>query len=529
MKRLLLLFALVLTLCTSVLALSEEELFKMVLEKSPKAKEITQTRRSEVLEQVISSMSGPSWSISLQSLEITGKDDLRSPVAVTLPALEVGVSSPENPDNLSYEARLSIGGPVFNWDKDTDRYKLDGFSYSLRTGLSKSFEFKSWDTTNYQQGMSDLLKNNSYRTSILQLENAFIEDLVKIVRWSQNVRDINSEALLLRNTYESDIKSGKLVEGSPDATIRYAEVEMKSKEAEQAIESAEQEFADFKSSYGFDPVYVDAAEEYKLDFSPDEEGNSEVLSKYYEYLTILQQIDEKTGKSSQFSIKASLEPKVTLDENFAYKTTSLSGEIGATYKTGNINVDMSFNTGYDFRGDFGSRLSGPTLSVSFSWSNTPQVLTSAEMDRLKLLYTNYSYDITTQAMTSNVNWTEYEKTVRSITNDTLRKESLELEKLQYEASAAEAAWREARNEYTSKCSELQESIRQFKNKKEVFLIKYEADKKALAQASELFDQGKSTVADYMRIEHLVEMDQLELLIYNMQSHILFNNIEMLQM
>ena len=33
----------------------------------------------------------------------------------------------------------------------------------------------------------------------------------------------------------------------------------------------------------------------------------------------------------------------------------------------------------------------------------------------------------------------------------------------------------------------------------------------------------------MRIEHLVEMDQLEMLIYNMQSHILFNNIEMLQM
>ena len=106
MKRLLLLFALALTLCASLFALTEEELFKEVLEKSPKAQEITKTRRSEVLEQVISSMSGPSWSISLQSLEITGKDDLRSPVAVTLPALEVGVSSPENPDNVSYEDRL---------------------------------------------------------------------------------------------------------------------------------------------------------------------------------------------------------------------------------------------------------------------------------------------------------------------------------------------------------------------------------------------------------------------------------------
>ena len=529
MKRLLLLFALALTLCASLFALTEEELFKEVLEKSPKAQEITKTRRSEVLEQVISSMSGPSWSISLQSLEITGKDDLRSPVAVTLPALEVGVSSPENPDNVSYEARLSIGGPVFTWDNVTDRYKLDGFTYSLRTGMSKTFEFKSWDTTNYQHGMSDLMKTNSYRTSILQLENAFLEDLIKIVRWSQNVRDINSEALLLKNTYESDIKNGKLAEGSPDAIIRYAEVEMKNKEAEQALNSGEEEFAEFKNNYGIEPVYIDSADEYTLDFTPDDAGNTEVLSKYYEYLTILQQIDEKTGKSSSFSIKASLEPKVTFDDNFTYKTTSLSGEIGATYKTGNINVDMSFNTGYDFKGETNSKLNGPTLSVSFSWSNTPQVLSSAELDRLKLLYTNYSYDKTTQVMTSSVNWTEYEKTVRNITNDTLRKDSLELEKLQYDAAAAEIAWNEARNEYLAKCSELQDSIRQYKNKKEVFMIKYQADIKALAQAAELFDQGKSTVADYMRIEHLVEMDQLELMIYNLQSHILFNNIEMLQM
>ena len=121
MKRLLLLLALALVFCASVLALSEEELFQMVLENSPKALELRQSRRSEVLEQVISSMSGPSWSLSLQSLEITGKDDLRSPIAVTFPSLEVGVSSPENPNNLSYEASLSIGGPVFNWDNATDR------------------------------------------------------------------------------------------------------------------------------------------------------------------------------------------------------------------------------------------------------------------------------------------------------------------------------------------------------------------------------------------------------------------------
>ena len=80
----------------------------------------------------------------------------------------------------------------------------------------------------------------------------------------------------------------------------------------------EEEFAEFKNNYGIEPVYIDSADEYTLDFTPDDAGNTEVLSKYYEYLTILQQIDEKTGKSSSFSIKASLEPKVTFDDNFTY-------------------------------------------------------------------------------------------------------------------------------------------------------------------------------------------------------------------
>ena len=529
MKRFISLLILALFICSSVLALSAEELFATVLETSPKAKEIQQTRRNEFLDQVLSSMNGPSWSVSLQSLEISGKDDLRSPFSLTLPSIEVGVSTPENKDKLAFEARLSIGGPVFTWDTATARYKLDGFSYSLRTGMSKSFEFKSWDTTNYQEGLSDLMRNNSYTTSVLQFENAFLEDMTKILKWSRQVRDVNNEALLLKATYDQDIKSGKLEAGSPDATVRYAEVEMKMKEAEQSFDTGEEEFAEFRKNYGIDPEYIDSAQEYSVEFNPSEDGNTEVRSKYYEYLAILQQIDEKTGKSSSLNIKASLEPKVTMDENFTYKTTVISGEIGASYTSGNFNMDVSFNTGYDFRADVGSRLSGPTLTIGFSWTNTPQVLSSAEMERLKLMYTNYSYDQTTQEITGKLNWNEYETMLRNLTNETLRKESLELEKLEYSALVAEKEWKEALAQYNAKCAELQNSIKEYKNTREVFLIKYEADKKAYNQACELFDQQKATAADVVKYSHLVEMDAIELVIYNMRSHILHNEIEMIQM
>jgi len=529
MKRLLTILILALLLCSALCAISAEEAFDQALANSEKGAEISQSRRNEFVDQVISLMNGPNWTISLQSLEITGKDDLRSPASITLPTLEVGFSTPENKDKVTYEARLSVGGPVFNWNRETDRYTLDGFSYSLHAGLSKSFEFKSWDTTNYKEGQADKVNTNNYRSSLMQFENSFLEDLIKALKWSESIRDLNTEALLLQSQYNQDIKDGKLVADSPEAILRYADVEMKNKEVEQAIDSGESDFADFKKNYGMDAPFVDSAQEYPLEFEPIEEGNTEVMSKYYDYLTILQQIDEKTGKSSQFNVKASIEPKVTMDENFVYKTTVLNGELGATYTSGNLSVDMSFNTGYDFRADSGSKITGPTLSFSLSWSNTPQVLSSAETERLKLLYTNYSYDKQTQEVTGRLNWNEYETTLRNLTNETLRKESLELEKLQYDASVAHKEWLEALAQYRTKCNEMNEAIREYKNKREVFLIKYEADKKAYDQAASLFDQGKSSVAEMLKMEHLVEMDAIELVIFNMQSHILYNNIQMLQM
>jgi hypothetical protein len=151
------------------------------------------------------------------------------------------------------------------------------------------------------------------------------------------------------------------------------------------------------------------------------------------------------------------------------------------------------------------------------------------MERLKLMYTNYSYDQSTQEMVGKLNWNEYETTLRNITNETLRKESLELEKLEYSALVAEKEWKEALAQYVAKCAELQNSIKEYKNKREVFLIKYEADKKAYEQVCELFDQNKTTAAEVLRITHLVEMDAIELVIYNMRSHILYNEIEMIQM
>ena len=101
MKRTLSILFIILILCPVVLAESAEELFAIVLETSPKAAELKQSRRNEFLDQVIGAMNGPNWGISIQSLELSAKDDFRSPIGITMPSVDVSYSTPDNKDNLS--------------------------------------------------------------------------------------------------------------------------------------------------------------------------------------------------------------------------------------------------------------------------------------------------------------------------------------------------------------------------------------------------------------------------------------------
>ena len=519
MKRLIIVVLTAVMILSCVGAETVEELYQRVTETSPKFSEIRLSRRSEFVESVLAALKGPTWSISLQSATLTASKDFMYPVDITLPGLDVSYSTPENQDQVSFETRLSIGSLKFAWDSSAsgkrDHYVLGDTQISLKESLSKKYEFKSWDATDYSKVLSERQRNISYETSLIEFENDFLKSILTVLEWQKETEKKSTALAILSTQYEQDVESGKLNPESPEGTKRKAEVDIAQTEFDQQLESINESLNEFKKTYGVELTTISGADRYELEFTPDPDENTDVYSKYVDYLTAVQRVDEKTGKSSTLSLSASLEPKAYFANDIVYDKAGVGASLSASYSSGNLSVDASLSTEYTIKkGNKGSFESGPELSVSLSWSNTPTNLSNAELEKLKEQYTkNGKFDVDA-----------YERTLRDLRNSTLKKEALELEQLENAMNKAEVEWEAAINEYIQKANELVAEIKEFKNSLEIQKIKHESDLKAYKQYEELANQGKATSADLLNAALAVAIDNIDAVISNVRSHVLYNRI-----
>ena len=507
MKRLIIVVLTAVMVLSCVGAETVEELYAKVKESSTEFKEMQVSRRNEFLDSVLSALKGPSWSVSLQGAGIKAQDNTLLNPSISLPSFEVGYTTPERDDQLAFEARLTLIGQDYSWDPDKNSYKLGDTSVSLKGGLSKTFEFKSWDDTNYSKGLSDLQRTNNYEISVLQFENTFLENVIKILEWQKDLSQKSIAKTRAEKAYNDAISSGKIKEGSPEEIQKKADVEVANTEYNQVKETGTEYLTDFKKTYGIDfPEAIEAPTLYELSYEPTVGGNTDVVSKYADYMTAKQRIDEKVGKSSKISLNTSLEPKVSFSENMGYKNSSLNTSLSATYSSGNLSVDMTLNSDFTLNPDKTSEISGPSFTVSASWSSTPSLLSKVEMERLRMQYPDKN---------------EYERVLRELNNESLRKESLEIEKLESEMLSAEKDWQKELAQYITKANELKEEIREFKNNYEVLTIKAEANEKALKQTDKSSEEYLSALAATYSTKY-------DLTLANIKSHILFNKVQIIE-
>ena len=146
------------------------------------------------------------------------------------------------------------------------------------------------------------------------------------------------------------------------------------------------------------------------------------------------------------------------------------------------------------------------------------MLSNDEIARLKALYTTGT----------TFNRDAYESVLRDLSNNALKKEILEIEKLEASLNAAISDWNNALGSYNSRCNELIQEIKNLNNEIELFMIKYEGDIKLDERMKELYDEGKVSEDDYLEAEAARSISETDLIIYNLRSHILYNEIQMLQ-
>lgn len=531
MKRILFMILVVAFALSSVSAVTLEEFYEQVLETSPAVKEMQISKRNDFVESVMSSLKGPTWSINLQSLKISAQKNFAYPASISLPGLDISYTSPEREDRLSFDSRLSIGEMRYSWEtSDSNKnyaYKMGGTDFSWRFGLSKNYEFKSWDNTDWTKGLSDLQRRNGYETSLLEFENNFLEDVVRILEWEKETSKKFAEYQVIRQKYDADMASGKLKADTPDETKRKAEVDVADKEYEQQAESIKETAADFKTRYGLEYQFIDSAKSYELEFTPDPAGNLDVYIKYADYMTAVQKVEEKTGKQSTLSLSANVEPRIGFKDNFEYEKTSLSTSVTASYNTGKLSVDGSFSTEYGIdslrKGGFDD--GSPSFSVGVSWSNTPSSLTTRDLEFLRRQYTTYDSKSNTYVFDDE----SYERTLNEAKNATLKREVLELEQTERSMLSAKREYERALQDYNRSANELVREIKDYKNRVDVQKIKSESNKKVFKQYEELFAAGKATTEELSKAIFDVEADRVEELILNIRSRILYNKIQIIQM
>ena len=77
-------------------------------------------------------------------------------------------------------------------------------------------------------------------------------------------------------------------------------------------------------------------------------------------------------------------------------------------------------------------------------------------------------------------------------------------------------------------AQVEKEIKNLNNEFELFMIKYEGDIKLDERMKELYDEGKVSEDDYLEAETARSISDTDLIIYNIRSHILYNEIQMLQ-
>jgi len=517
-KTVALLVVLILLSCTALSAASVEELYQIVLDRSSSINELFLTNYYSFVESALSSLNGPSWTVEVQGAEVSVTDELASHY-YQLPSLEITYSTPETPDKVTFDARASLGSIKF--ESQTD-FKPGPFDISFHGGVRKTFEFKSWDSTDYRKGLSDEMNAIEYENTILRYEIEFLNDIAEAMLAEREVIRPTTTAAVLSAKYDDYLERGIYTEDSPEAIKLDTEMNVRLTEARQVMESYTSKTHQIAEKYNLtsdEVMDVDSAKKYDLSLTPFEGGNYEVHAKYAEVMSIQQQIDAKLGKSSTLTLRASLDPKIGFREELNHETNGISGEFGASYTTGKLSLDLSISTGYTYNIEtLTPSWNGPTITIGGSWSNTPQALSKEETERLKALYTTGG----------TFNREAYENVIRDLSINAQEREIIEIEKLEGDLDDAIQVWMEALNTYTGKCNDLIQRIREFNNNYELFMIQYEGAVKLADRMNQLLEEDKVSPEEAIEANTEKTLMDIDLIVLNIKSHILYNEIQMLQ-
>nr|WP_321305204.1 hypothetical protein [uncultured Sphaerochaeta sp.] len=455
---------------------------------------------SQSLEDIVSRALGEST--QMQDLEITKNNALltqsisqaEDDVGITVSSGEV--SATYDPSANAYQFMTSGMGASFLLPNDgettitvstgTMRYLPNGSAFAISPKVSASHSLTYGYTTDNRESLAnrqtEVLATSSYESSKLTFANTIYKQISSLLENEKSIKQTEKQIADLRLDLEQNLSLKLIREGS--LTHETQKQAIASQEATLSGLQASRELLlrQYATLTGSTWEGVDSIPEPVLDFSSNEEGNSNVLMQSLALSMAKEDLALKMAEFENKSLKLSggiaSSTIDTVFNNYKGDINTITPEFSATLAGKQFSLTGKVEGTYDIsKNDF-----TPTVSVSGSWSNNPTSTT----------------------------------------------DSLTVQKLQNEVLLAEIAYANAKNDYQQSVTSLENRIASWNLSYMLLGQTMDYHQQVLNQQQDLAERGLATKSEVEDATFTVEMDAYDLAVTLLSGLQLENEISILQ-
>jgi len=455
---------------------------------------------SQSLEDIVSKALGESS--QMQDLEITKNNalltqrisDAEEGVGISISSGTV--STTYDPSKNSYEFMTSGVGASFVLPNDGDTtisvstgkmsYLPNGSAFAISPTVSASHTLTYGYTTDNRQSLAnrqtELLATSSYESSKLNFTNTIYKQISSLLENEKSIKQTEKQIEDLRLDLEQNLSLKLIREGS--LTHETQKQAIASQEATLSGLQASRELLlrQYATLTGSTWEGVDSIPEPVLDFSSNEEGNSNVLMQSLALSMAKEDLALKMAEFENKSLKLSggiaSSTIDTVFNNDKGDINTVTPELSATLSGKQFSLTGKVEGTYDIsKNDF-----TPTVSISGNWSNNPTSTT----------------------------------------------DSLTVQKLQNEVLLAEIAYANAKNDYQQSATSLENRIASWNLSYMLLGQTMDYHKQVLEQQQDLAKRGLATQREVDDAAFTSQMDAYDMATTLLEGLQLENEIRILQ-
>lgn len=326
-------------------------LLSQAYEQSKQIQQYEKTRQDSLLNSTLSKQKGFSY-----SLTVSDSTPVFDENGKYIPPSSVSFAYTDSDNKFDFSLSASSSRIVL--DQETGLYKLD-----ISAGLSKTFLFRNWDTTDFSDKINSLRIELTYQKSLLNFKKTFINDVISILSLQLSLDKAEKSLIEEQKNYEKALLTGELVENSTGQLKQKLNLESLVTSVSSQKAKYENLLSSFEKNYGFSYYDVNSAKEADFDLEISVQENTELELAELSLKNAQQALNEKKGKESSLKIGLNGGPSMNFSNKNCYESLDINLGASVSWTSGNLNLSAKVQENNE-----NGQWQEPSVFLGGSWS-----------------------------------------------------------------------------------------------------------------------------------------------------------------